>query len=104
MIELHLPRDVVIGGGAAESLGERVSGLGVERPLVVSDDFLLVGELDALNRELEIPTLSGAGAEREHFERVVEDMAQAALDSGSPGFNPRPATRDEIVALYHEAW
>jgi alcohol dehydrogenase class IV len=64
----------------------------------------LVGELEALNRELEIPTLSGAGAEREHFERVVEDMAQAALDSGSPGFNPRPATREEIVALYHEAW
>ena len=64
----------------------------------------LVGELDALNRELEIPTLSGAGAEREHFERVVEDMAQAALDSGSPGFNPRSATREEIVALYEEAW
>jgi alcohol dehydrogenase class IV len=64
----------------------------------------LVGELDALNRELEIPTLSGAGAEREHFERVVEDMAQAALDSGSPGFNPRSASREEIVALYHEAW
>jgi alcohol dehydrogenase class IV len=64
----------------------------------------LVAELDTLNRELEIPTLSGAGAEREHFERVVEDMAQAALDSGSPGFNPRPATREEIVALYREAW
>src|SRR4029453_14307011 len=27
-------------------------------------------ELDALNRELAIPTLSGAGAEREHFDRV----------------------------------
>ena len=31
-------------------------------------------------------------------------MAQAALDSGSPNFNPRSATREEIVALYHEAW
>ena len=41
MIELHLPRDVVIGGGAADSLAERVRGLNVERPLVVSDDFLL---------------------------------------------------------------
>ena len=30
--------------------------------------------------------------DREHFERVVQDMAQAALDSGSPGFNP--AARD----------
>jgi alcohol dehydrogenase class IV len=64
----------------------------------------LVGELETLNRELEIPTLSGAGAEPEHFERVVEDMAQAALDSGSPGFNPRSASKEEIVGLYHEAW
>jgi len=64
----------------------------------------LVEELDALNRDLEIPTLSGAGAEREHFERVVEEMAQAALDSGSPDFNPRQASREEIVALYHDAF
>ena len=64
----------------------------------------LVEELDALNRELEIPTLSGAGAEREHFDRVVEEMAQAALDSGSPAFNPRKASREEIVALYNDAF
>jgi alcohol dehydrogenase class IV len=64
----------------------------------------LVSELDALNRELEIPTLAGAGAEREHFERVVGDMAQAALDSGSPDFNPRQAGHEEIVALYREAF
>ena len=42
--------------------------------------------------------------ERDHFERVVEDMAQAALDSGSPGFNPRPSTKEEIVALYNDAY
>jgi alcohol dehydrogenase class IV len=64
----------------------------------------LVEELQALNRDLEIPSLAGAGADRDHFERVVEDMAQAALDSGSPGFNPQPATKEEIVALYREAY
>jgi alcohol dehydrogenase class IV len=64
----------------------------------------LVDELDALNADLDIPSLSAAGVEREHFERVVEDMAQAALDSGSPGFNPQPSTKEEIVALYHEAY
>jgi alcohol dehydrogenase class IV len=64
----------------------------------------LVEELEALNAELDIPSLSAAGVEREHFERVVEDMAQAALDSGSPGFNPRPSTKEEIVTLYHEAY
>ena len=51
-----------------------------------------------------IPSLSEAGVDREHFERVVQDMAQAALDSGSPGFNPQPATKEEIVELYHQAY
>jgi alcohol dehydrogenase class IV len=64
----------------------------------------LVDELESLNADLEIPSLSAAGVERDHFDRVVEDMAQAALDSGSPGFNPQPATRDEIVALYRQAY
>jgi alcohol dehydrogenase class IV len=31
-------------------------------------------------------------------------MAQAALDSGSPGFNPQPATNEEIVELYRQAF
>jgi alcohol dehydrogenase class IV len=64
----------------------------------------LVEELERLNADLDIPSLSAAGVEREHFERVVQDMAQAALDSGSPGFNPQPSTKEEIVALYHEAY
>jgi alcohol dehydrogenase class IV len=64
----------------------------------------LVEELEALNADLEIPSLSGAEVEREHFDRVVEEMAQAALDSGSPGFNPQPATKEEIVELYRQAY
>src|SRR5512133_1342387 len=64
----------------------------------------LVEELEALNADLGIPSLSGAQVDREHFERVVQDMAQAALDSGSPGFNPQPASKDEIVELYRLAY
>ena len=64
----------------------------------------LVDELEALNAELKIPSLSEAGVERDHFERVVQDMAQAALDSGSPGFNPQPATKEQIVELYGQAY
>lgn len=64
----------------------------------------LVEELEALNSDLEIPSLSGVDVDRDHFDRVVEEMAQAALDSGSPGFNPRPSTREEIVDLYRQAF
>jgi alcohol dehydrogenase class IV len=64
----------------------------------------LVEELEALNADLEIPSLSEAEVQRDHFDRVVEEMAQAALDSGSPGFNPQPATKEEIVELYRQAY
>jgi alcohol dehydrogenase class IV len=64
----------------------------------------LVEELEALNADLSIPSLSGADVDRDHFDRVVEEMAQAALDSGSPGFNPQPATKEEIVELYRQAY
>jgi alcohol dehydrogenase class IV len=64
----------------------------------------LVEELEALNADLKIPSLSEAGVERDHFDRVVQDMAQAALDSGSPGFNPQPATTEQIVELYRQAY
>ena len=65
----------------------------------------LVDELDALNADLRVPRLGELeGVEREHFDRVKGDMAEAALASGSPGFNPRVPTAEEIVALYDEAW
>jgi alcohol dehydrogenase class IV len=64
----------------------------------------LVEELETLNADLGIPSLSEADVDRAHFERVVEEMAQAALDSGSPGFNPRSATKQEIVELYNQAF
>src|SRR6186997_397345 len=40
-IELHLPSDLVIGGGTSDDLAEHIERIGVERPLVVSDRFLL---------------------------------------------------------------
>jgi alcohol dehydrogenase class IV len=40
-IELHLPQDLLIGGGTSDDLPDHVGRIGVERPLVVSDRFLL---------------------------------------------------------------
>lgn len=65
----------------------------------------LIDYLDALNKSLELPRLSGCrGAAREVFDRQVEMMASDALASGSPANNPRLASIEEIVALYNEAW
>ncbi|MGZ4315575.1 MAG: iron-containing alcohol dehydrogenase [Gaiellaceae bacterium] len=60
----------------------------------------LVETLQALNDDLEVPTLPALGVERSHFDLVKESMAEAALASGSPGFNPRVPEAAEIVELY----
>jgi alcohol dehydrogenase class IV len=63
----------------------------------------LVAALQQLNDDLEIPRL-GTLADGDHFERVTAEMAEAALESGSPGFNPRVPDAAEIVALYRTAY
>jgi alcohol dehydrogenase len=77
----------------------------IARAMGLADEAALVDELDALNADLGVPRLGELdGVQRDHFDRVKADMAEAALASGSPGFNPRVPEAEEIVALYDEAW
>jgi alcohol dehydrogenase class IV len=64
----------------------------------------LVDFLQRINEDLGVPRLRALGVTREALDAAKADMAQAALDSGSPGFNPRSASRDEIVGLYDEVF
>ena len=64
----------------------------------------LVEGLRKLNRSLEIPSLQGYGVNTEQFEKVISKMAKDALASGSPSFNPRVPTEEQIVDLYHQAY
>jgi alcohol dehydrogenase class IV len=64
----------------------------------------LVEALQSLNDDLEIPTLKDLGVDHEHFDSVKKEMAEAALASGSPGFNPRVPAADEIVELYDKVY
>lgn len=64
----------------------------------------LVEALQALNDDLGIPGLERLGVERATFDAVKADMAEAALASGSPGFNPRVPEAGEIVALYDRVY
>lgn len=56
-----------------------------------------------LIRYMEVPNLTGLGVTRAKLEPVVAKMAEDAIASGSPGNNPRQATKDEIVDLYYQA-
>ncbi|MDL2210904.1 iron-containing alcohol dehydrogenase [Desulfovibrio sp. OttesenSCG-928-O18] len=52
---------------------------------------------------LEIPSLSQLGVTKDKLDPVVAKMAEDAIASGSPGNNPRIATKEEIIELYYEA-
>ncbi|MEF8942718.1 MAG: iron-containing alcohol dehydrogenase [Desulfohalobiaceae bacterium] len=56
-----------------------------------------------LIEQLNIPSLSELGVSREKLEPVVHNMTDDAIASGSPGNNPRKATKEEIVDLYFQA-
>jgi alcohol dehydrogenase class IV len=64
----------------------------------------LVDALRRLNEDLGVGKLRELGAERERFDAVKREMADAALASGSPAFNPRVPDADEIVRLYEEVF
>jgi len=64
----------------------------------------LVGELEALNRDLAVPTPRGCAIDEAAWRALLPTMADQALASGSPANNPRVPSRDEIVALYEEVW
>ncbi len=56
-----------------------------------------------LCRDLNTPTLTGAGLDAERLMALASKMANDALMSGSPNNNPRIPTAVEIVELYRQA-
>ncbi|PQP23504.1 iron-containing alcohol dehydrogenase [Rhodococcus opacus] len=75
---IALPRIMRIGGGAVAEIGEVVSSLGLTRPLVVTDSFL-VGTGAA---EQMIKTLESAGLSPRLFDGTVPDPTTDSLDAG----------------------
>ena len=64
----------------------------------------LVTGLEALNRDLSVPSPSGFGIKEADWNGKLAMMAQQALASGSPGNNPRVPAAEDIVALYRAVW
>jgi alcohol dehydrogenase class IV len=64
----------------------------------------LVAGLEALNRELGVPSPAAFGIARADWDAKLPLMAEQALASGSPANNPRVPDAAEIVALYTEVW
>lgn len=59
-----------------------------------------VEEVKRLCLDLNIPNLKDWGINEGEFESAIQKMAIDAIDSGSPGNNPRVPSQEEIIDLY----
>lgn len=91
---------------AVERYADCARALGVAKAGESSDATAqrLVEALYALNADLEVPSPRSLSIDEHRWNEVKETMAQQALDSGSPGNNPRVPTAGEIVRLYDAVW
>ena len=78
MVKVVYPRIVSIGGGALNDLGAVLAQLGVSRPLIVSDGFLVKQGLVA--RVVEV--LARSGVEAGVFADTVPDPTTASIEAG----------------------
>lgn len=59
-----------------------------------------IDSVKELCEQLNIPNLEGWGIKKLQFENAIHKMAEDAIDSGSPGNNPRVPSKQEIEDLY----
>jgi len=99
VIEFSIPGNPERYAAIAEAMGEITEGLSV-----LDAAYFAADAVERLNVDLKVPTLRELGVEEKKFNSVVEQMAADAIASGSPGNNPRKATKEEIVELYRKAF
>jgi alcohol dehydrogenase class IV len=97
--EFSLIGDPVRYARIAQAMGEQLSGLS----LMEAADRLVVA-IRRLVRDIRVPSLRQLGVDRARLIELAPSMADAAIDSGSPGNNPRKPSRQEIIELYTRAY
>ena len=99
VMEYSLPGNMRRYADIARAMGVDVA------PDATDEEVAMAGAEKGKNliKELEVPSLTQLGVTREKLEPVVEKMAADALASGSPGNNPKQASKEEIVSLYYAA-
>ena len=99
VIEFSIPGNPKRYADIAMAMGEVTAGLSI-----LDAAFLSAKAVKRLNEDLNIPLIRGLGVDEKKFMSLVDQMAADALASGSPGNNPRKATKEEIVQLYRKAF
>jgi alcohol dehydrogenase class IV len=83
----------------AQVMGEDITGLNdLEAAQLAAES------IKTLIQDIKIPTLRELGVDKERLDQLAPKMAEDAIASGSPGNNPRQATKEEIIELYKFAY
>jgi len=64
----------------------------------------MVPWLENLNRTCGIPRMRALISDQQAYESKLHEMAQAAIESGSPANNPRVPTCEQIIDIYRAIW
>jgi alcohol dehydrogenase class IV len=99
VIEFSVPGNPKRYADIAQAMGEVTAGLSV-----LDAAYLAVKAVKKMTDDLKVPPLRGLGVDEKKFSSFVNQMAADAIASGSPGNNPRKATKEEIVELYRKAF
>jgi len=83
----------------ARAMGEHLTGL---NDLEAAQ--LAAKAIKQLIKDVKIPSLKALGVEKGKLDELAPRMAEDAIASGSPGNNPRQATKEEIIELYKIAY
>jgi alcohol dehydrogenase class IV len=83
----------------AKAMGENIRGLSD-----LEAARLAAKAIKTLIKDIQIPSLRELGVDEEKLNKLAPKMAEDAIASGSPGNNPRQATKEEIVELYKRAY
>lgn len=78
---------------------EQVNGKSIEE---LADET--IRKVKELSHHLNIPNLKSWGIDKEEFEASLDKMAKDALNSGSPSYNPRVPSHEEIKELYRTCY
>lgn len=99
VIEFSVPGNPKRYADIAQAMGEVTAGLSV-----LDAAYLAVKAVKKMTDDLKVPPLRGLGVDEKKFDSIVNQMAADAIASGSPGNNPRKATKEEIIELYRKAF
>lgn len=83
----------------AEAMGEDITVLSDQEAAEVAGKAI-----KKLISDVKIPSLKELGVGEEDLYELAPAMADAAIASGSPGNNPRQATKEEIIELYKKTY